>query len=424
MKKLNDKIEFLRSNYNFRYNEVNSKVEFKLLTEEDYKPLEDRNLNSIFIQMAQNGIESGVNELRIIINSNLMPIYHPFTEYFNNLPKLKGTENIDKLIATVNTHDDEFFKWSFTKWIVAWVACMIDNEIINHQCVILSGLQGIGKSTWVENLIPNELIPYYYAGNIKLGNKDTLGLLSDKCLINLDELASMTYSNVTELKELVTKSNITYRKPYGYFTETFIRRASFIGSVNGTEFLYDLTGNRRFLSFEVNSFENYGNHNVDMNLVLAEAYNLYKDGFQYWFDAEDQERVEKNNESFIVLSYEEIQLLKHYAPKSYEELCPLSYHIDLFPQQGRKESNGHYSLRRAAIHKILDECNEPKYMRVSELYKKIASKKGISQGDLVKFGKILNKNGFERRRTRFGAEYKVYRTKPDFSRVKEVMDSM
>ncbi|POR19700.1 hypothetical protein BWK58_14295 [Flavobacterium columnare] len=329
---------------------------------------------------------------------------------------MTGNENIKKLLKTIDTHDNDFFEWAFTKWLVAWVACMVEDNAINQQCVILAGNQGIGKSTWVEKLIPKELMPYYFAGNIRLGNKDTLGFLSEKCLINLDELANMTYSNVAELKELVTKSKISFRKAYAQYTDNFTRRASFIGSVNGTEFLYDLTGNRRFLSFEVSRFENYGNHNVDMNLVLAEVYSRFKSGFQYWFDANDQKRVEKNNENFRVISPEEVKILELFSCTPLEENV-----IDGLKEESlnniRKhifESASDFNNRKKKMEEQIISLKYPKSKLTLELYQ-LTAKKTPTQGELVKFGKILTKNGFKRKRANNGTLYEVYYLKPDLS---------
>jgi predicted P-loop ATPase len=419
MKELSKIQEYLDAHYHFRYNEITSKVEFCSTQDTNYQPMTDRDIHSLIIGLAQAGINVKLQDLRIIVNSNLVTSYNPIKDYFNALPTQTGKENIKQLLATIDTHDNEFFEWAFTKWLVAWVACMLEDEVTNHQCIILAGNQGIGKSTWVENLMPQDLMPYYFAGNIKLGNKDTLGFLSDKCLINLDELASMTYSNVTELKELVTKSKISFRKAYGYHTENFIRRASFIGSVNGTEFLYDLTGNRRFLSFEVNSFENYGTHNIDMNLVLTEAFYLYKTGFQYWFDAEDQKKVEKNNEQFLVKSLEEIKLLENYskAPNVTEQTATFRYALEIKTGQLNNEefirSNSRETIEAikngvSKLKELTDKYYCPEHLLTLEIFEKIIYKKP-NQGELVKLGKILNKYGFKSKRTNKGTEYELYR---------------
>jgi len=406
--------EYLNSNYNFRYNEISSKVEFKPIHIIHFEPMTDRDINSLLIELIHQKFKIKIQDLRIILQSSFVTPFNPIKDYFNALPLQTGKENIKQLLATIDTHDNEFFEWAFTKWLVAWVACMLEDSVTNHQCVILAGKQGIGKSTWVENLMPQELMPYYFAGNIKLGCKDTLGFLSDKCLINLDELASMTYSNVTELKELVTKSKISFRKAYGYHTESFIRRASFIGSVNGTEFLYDLTGNRRFLSFEVDSFENYGTHNVDMNLVLAEAYNLYQTGFQYWFDAEDQKRVEKNNEKFLVMTPEEVKILETLSPNPLDDE-KINKMVDFHTSKINKhryEDNAEFKLRIMKVEGTVKGIKYPKAKLTFDLYQLVMNKMP-TQGELVKFGKILAKLGFKRKRANNGTLYEVYYLTPD-----------
>jgi predicted P-loop ATPase len=289
---------YLNNKSVFRYNTVSMRTEYRQINEENYYPLDERKLKSLFRELNKNNLTVAKNNLECLLSSDYAEIYNPFTDYFDKLPAVEGTKNIDLFCLTLKTHDDQLFKWAFTKWIVAMVGNMIDENVINHQCIVLSGSQGIGKSTWVRNLLPNKLKPYYHEGNIKLGDKDSLKNISTKCLINLDELAGMTSKQSPMLKELITKSNTELRKAYAHLDEFFVRRASFIGSINGGEFLYDLTGNRRFLCFEVDWFENTGNHNMNMDLIFAEAYHLFKNGFQYWFNHEDQIKVEENNKQF------------------------------------------------------------------------------------------------------------------------------
>ncbi|WP_374440268.1 VapE domain-containing protein [Epilithonimonas sp.] len=408
MKHLHKTQEYLNTNYNFRYNEITSKIEFATLETNQFTEMTDRDFNSILVALAKEKISISQNDLRIIINSDLTVSYNPIKEYFKSLPEIKGTENIKRLFATLKTHDDEFFEWAFTKWLVAWVACMLE-DTVNQQCIILAGTQGIGKSTWVEYLVPKELKPYYYGGNIKLGNKDTLGLLSEKCLINLDELASMTYSNVTELKELVTKGNITFRRPYGQNTQIFPRRASFIGSVNGTEFLYDLTGNRRFLSFEATYFENKGRHDVDMNLVLAEIYNLYKNDFQYWFDDKDQQLIERNNERFLVQTYEEASLRAKFAPIPFKQYNSVLYVAMKLVEIREKEHQYRFLERKERVEKELLELDNPSWLRIDDIVERCMKRGHVKgKGDLIKFGRLLNKMGFQSKRDKKGTLYQVY----------------
>ena len=124
------------------------------------------------------------------------------------------------------------------------VACALDEEKVNHQVLVLVGPQGIGKSSWLNSLLPKELSGYLYSGLINPNNKDTLVHLSENLFINLDELENLNKTELGSLKSLITQSAIKLRKAYGMFNENLRRRASFMGSVNDAEFLTDSTGNR------------------------------------------------------------------------------------------------------------------------------------------------------------------------------------
>ena len=408
--KINKVKAFLLTNCQFRYNEVSTVVEYKKTNEEAFQSLTDREIHSILFKLENNRLPIQLTALRALLNSDFVPVYNPFTTYFNALPEVTGTENIKKLLKTVKTHDDEFFAWACVKWLVAWVACILDPSIINQQCMIFAGAQGIGKSTWIERLVPLSLRPYYYSGVINLGNKDTLGYISQKILVNLDELASMTYKNVKELKELVTKGSIDFRKAYGYLSESYVRRASFIASINDLEFLYDLTGNRRFLSFEVLEIENRGRHSVDIDMVFAELYQLYKSGFQYWFDGDDQVTVEANNQHFIIVSAEEEKLLNVFSPVPPYQENSYEYAVMMNDMLGQHpgESNKKYRYRVRKNQKLTELVNKKFFMTTNELYRKLFNIAKPSPGDLVRFGKIINKHGFARVSHEGVKKYEVY----------------
>jgi predicted P-loop ATPase len=83
------------------------------------------------------------------------------------------------------------------------------------------------------------------------------------------------------------------RKAYGHNNETMPRRASFAGSVNTAQFLNDSTGSRRFLCFEVEEIQYQ--HDVDINMIYAQALHLFNEGFRYWFDFPSSQERDKSN---------------------------------------------------------------------------------------------------------------------------------
>jgi predicted P-loop ATPase len=250
--------------------------------------------------------------LKSLLNSDFVTVNDPFVEYFSNLPKWKkgDTDYIALLAGTVQCTNKGFWDVAFKKWLVNMVACAVNKEIINHQVLVFVGGQGIGKSTWLNKLVPKALDGYLYTGIVNPSNKDTLVSLAENLLINLDELENLNKTELGSLKSLITLSNVRLRKAYGYHNENFTRRASFVGSVNEVEFLTDTTGNRRYLVIQTTDIDYL--HALDLDKVYSQAYALYKGKFEYFFGRKDIASIDANNEMFLRLSVEEELLLKHY----------------------------------------------------------------------------------------------------------------
>ena len=265
--------DYLSSMGHYRHNEVIGKVEYKLHEDEQYCHIADRMVNTMCGYMKKERIPATTTFIRQVLNSKFSPIYNPFADYFENLPQWDETvDHIKEYAATVTTTNDEMFQNYFKKWIVAVVAGAIQDEVVNHTALVFSGPQGIGKTTWLMNLVPPSLKNYAFSGTINPDNKDTSIMLSECLFINLDELESLNKSSMGALKDCMTKNVIRIRRPYGYHPENLVRRASFMGSVNHKEFLNDTTGSRRFLCFDVSAIEYQ--HNKSIDLVYSQAYSL------------------------------------------------------------------------------------------------------------------------------------------------------
>jgi predicted P-loop ATPase len=362
--------------YSFRRNLVLDRLEFKAVEEKDYKIVTKTHLNTIFRNLNWDGtLRCPLTLLETILNSNYVANYDPFVQYFKSLPKWQPTcrDYIQELADTIQTNNKEFWRSSFKKWLVATVACALKPEKINHQVLVLVGVQGIGKSTWLKNLLPERLIDYIFTGIVNPNNKDTFINLSENYFINLDELENLNKSEIGSLKALVTLNDIRVRRAYGAFNETYIRRASFMGSVNDSEFLTDMTGNRRFLCFTCDSI-NYKS-DISINHVYAQAYYLLLNtDFKYWFTGEDISAIESQNESFIRTSVEEELLLKHFSVPAKGD-----QNIQLLPPS------------EIAVH--ID-----KYEKITNL---------TNNASIRKLGQALQKHGFSKTSNKNAKPYKV-----------------
>lgn len=305
---------FLRSQWLFRYNIVANKAEFKLVKKPDapFTEMRDFDYNSILRDLKYADLQCSMSTLRMILASKFMPEYDPYIEYTSTLPEWDGqTDYIERLANTVTTGNPDFWQRAFKKWFVAMTASWMQTEVVNHTALILSGAQGVGKTTWLGNLIPPPLRKYVFAGMINVRDKDSQVKLSECCLIVMDELENMG-RNLDALKELITKKDIYLRRAYAFTHERYIRRASFAGSINNKDFLHDITGNRRFLCFEAKRID----YQIftDLDKAYAQAISLVQNGFQYWFSQEEMAELEQNNEEFRAVIPEEEQLMAFYEP--------------------------------------------------------------------------------------------------------------
>lgn len=309
---------YLDNKYEFRYNEISALTEFRDKGKnQNFRRLNEYECNSILIGLQQENCFYSSDKLNTLLKSNYVVSYNPFKTYFNNL-ELDDTVDYIKLLAeTVSTTDDEFFYVALKKWLVAMVASSIEEKTINHTILVFSGNQGIGKTTWFKRLVPKELQEYYYEGNINMSNKDDKIQLAENILINIDELQSLTAKKLEALKATITSTEEKLRRVYARNHDLLPRRASFAGSVNQREFLSDTTGNRRFLCFEVKSI-NY-NHDVPIDKVMAQAFHLFKSGFQHWFDSNEILLLNQKNEYFYESSLEEELVTSYLIPCSKDD---------------------------------------------------------------------------------------------------------
>lgn len=366
-----DRLEtFLNYRYSFRYNVVSGKLEYKATKATLWKPVTDFVENSVLREILKAKVKCNINTLRNLLRSDYCEQFDPFKNYFDNLSNNEDeTDYITELANTITTTKQDLWQVCFKKWFVAMVACVTNDKAINQTVIVFSGKQGVGKTTWIEKLIPKPLKDYMFSGTINPNNKDTLIHLAECMLINLDELENLNRTEIGTLKELITKTHIRMRKAYGHNNETLPRRASFAGSVNTAQFLNDTTGSRRFLCFEVEHIEY--THNIDINQAYAQARQLYKDGFRYWFNQEEIKEINLNNEQYQIRSPEEELLLTWFE--------------------------------------IADRDTANNFLNTTQIATKLAerAKLNITDGTVMKLGKALKKHGYLRLSKKSGYVYAV-----------------
>ncbi len=227
----------------------------------------------------------------------------------------KLSSNNNSPLSSQNNPADALWRICFKKWFVAMVASWMNDEVVNHQVLVLIGKQGIYKTTWLEHLIPPQLRDYCckLANATQLSKDDRLRI-AEFGLINLDELDAMTPRELNAMKSIITATDVNERAAYGYTKERRIRLASFCASSNRRDFLTDITGNRRWLPFEVESIQNPFFTTLPYERMYAQAWALANDPtFCYWFDLDEIEVLEEHNKHFRDESNEEQLLAVYFA---------------------------------------------------------------------------------------------------------------
>lgn len=307
---------YLKRKYEFRFNNVTQEYQYKKLYEDNWRSL---NENTLYVELRKAEIKIGQNQLISILKAEgFTSEYDPILDYFDSL-SWNRKENIKELFSYIKAKDQEDFENHFRKWMVRTVYTGIDKKYYQKQAFILVGSkQDTGKSTFCRFLCPPKLEDYI-AENIST-DKDSRILLAKNFLINLDELSTLSKTDITALKALFSKEKINERLPYDRKNSIIPRRCSFLGSTNKDEFLTDETGSVRWLCFEILEIDWNYKKNVDINQVWAEAYYLLKSNkFEYELTAEEIRKNEERNKRHYVISFERELIQKYYEPAESEE---------------------------------------------------------------------------------------------------------
>lgn len=321
---------FIEPRYQFRRNTIFDRLEMRSLSPDDQSPsifraMGVKDLNTLFLQLQEEGINYPLNNLRAVIDSAYAKEINPIREYFDALPPWDGvTDYIGRLASTIQTTDQAYWEQVLKRWLVGMVASVTRTPAINQQAILLYGKQGKGKSTWIRNLLPPELLEYYSNGMINPSYKDDMLLLSTRMIINMEEFEGVKQADIAVLKRIISQERIVVRRPYDIQPKTYLRRASFIGSTNNTRFLSDIEGSRRFLIIKTREIDYHTP--IDYTGLYAQALHLIENGFQYWFEGEEINEINNRNEEHRMKDPLEENLYVYFQPAT-----PMDYTVKWKP---------------------------------------------------------------------------------------------
>lgn len=221
-----------------------------------------------------------------------------------------GKSRIDDLFNTINLangEDEDFARLLLTKWLLNCIHIAFNTGDNNQNGILtFQGGQGVGKTKWIESIIPKEFIKT--GMHIDPSNKDSIIKATSNWIVELGELDATFKSDLAKLKAFFTEKTDFYRVPYATKPILVPRNTCFYASVNDEEFLKDTTGNRRYWVIKADSL-NYM-HEIDKGQLWGEIYNLYLNNeINHWLDDHEREKLNISNVKFEVKSNAEISIL-------------------------------------------------------------------------------------------------------------------
>lgn len=322
---LQDQVQWLSDHgIEIIYNQITDQSYFRRGPDKEWEQLDDRAVCTLRKDMnieTRRWVAKG--DVNDIVKSDVAKLIHPVRDYINGLSKWDGNDRVAELAnhvkiipvqkgqSKLEAHD--LFYWALHKWLVGTMATMLTDDNANQTIMTLIGEQGIYKSTFFRFLLPAKLESYYHENNTNsFSSKDEQIALTENCLVEIDEVDAFRDQNNADLKSFSTKVKIKIRRPYDRFMVCKHRLASLCATGNQERFLVDETGNRRWLCFLVKGIDDPREWALDYDQLYAQLRDEYLDGFPYYFNKKDEEKMKLQNEYFRIVSDEEQLIMERF----------------------------------------------------------------------------------------------------------------
>lgn len=292
--------KFLTKHYEFRYNVLTEQAEVRRFDEKSFRPVTQRVANTLCLAAQEQGIPCWDKDVLRLLNSERLTDHHPLLTYMAELPSWDGIDRVTPLAERISTNP--LWVKGFHRWMLG-VAAQWSGQM--GRCanslapMLISTRQGMGKSTFCRQLVPESLKDYYTDSFDLTAQASCEQKLSLFGLINLDEYDKLSVRKLPLLKNLMQMTDLHYRKAHRVQYSHLPRMASFIGTSNRRDLLNDPTGSRRYLCIEVN--EKIENTPLEHKQLFAQLMAELAEGERYWFTSEEEKELMKHNEAYYIL---------------------------------------------------------------------------------------------------------------------------
>lgn len=225
--------------------------------------------------------------------------YHPIRDYLSGLT-WDGVPRLDRIIIDyMGAEDSELNRAMSRKHFVAAVARVFNPGCKYDYCLIMSGAEGIGKSTLLRVMGGK----WFNDSITTLEGKEGMEQLRRAWVVELGELSSIKRSDVEQVKAHLSKQVDIYRAAYARRVLEHPRQCVFCGTTNEALFLKGDTGNRRFwvipVVAELRKYRDWSEAiRRDRDQLWAEAVHYYKQGEPLYLSEELEAQAKQRQQDF------------------------------------------------------------------------------------------------------------------------------
>ena len=253
--------------------------------------MEDRHVTQIrrdlIVRYGMRSTKKDIEDAMIMVASTRQ--HEPIKDFLQSL-KWDGTERIARLLTDVFNAEtlpawEHLIQRMGLNWFVSCVARIYEPGCKADTCLVLVSPKGYKKGTSFKILAGDK---WFSDSDLDISGKKGLEKLhqSGKWIWEFAEMKSFQGRTAETAKAFLTSGSDLYRAPYARNPIDAKRRTVFCASTNNYQFLTD-GAERRFYPVTLTDRINLEYLRTNRDQIWAEAVELYKTGYQWWFDVEE-----------------------------------------------------------------------------------------------------------------------------------------
>lgn len=220
--------------------------------------------------------------------------FHPIRDWLEGL-KHDGKSRIDRWLIYVLRLDANTMRpllLRYLELVGRYMLLGLVARVMTPGCKfdytpVLEGKGGLGKSTLIKELVGRQ---YFSDTHFELGSgKDPYEQLAGIWGYELSEMTALRRADSEQAKQFLSSQVDRFRGAYGRYAVAHPRQCVIFCSTNKKQYLYDLTGNRRYWPLNVPNRPNLEWLVERREQLFAEAVALFKGGARIYPTPDEEE---------------------------------------------------------------------------------------------------------------------------------------